>query len=1015
MTSEDSEIPASGQDAVEACYDEYLAAALRGEALDPEEFLRAWPEVPAVVRQRLNDIRRLAAPGAGELRPGARVAGYRLVEELGRGGMGVVWLATQEELGRAVALKLLRPELSTSPSAHERFRREARGLARVRHRHIVGVLDFGTAAGGLYLAMEFVAGRDLRSILAGQQRPDLGALVRWGAEVARALSCVHEAGILHRDIKPSNVRVDESGAAVLVDFGLVREIGDSLDSLTEGFTGSRPYASPEQLTGRALDARSDVYSLGVVLYEALAGRPPFTGRDQESLMEAILRGDPQPLRHLVRSLPRDLEIVVLKALERDPERRYASAAELADDLEAVLALRPIRARPPGWGGRARKWCRRNPWLAAGLGAAALALLAAIVAIAARSHLAQRERLAEAGALLAQGRELVDSIASSRAQQASLEFRVGLWQRSLHDSFLTEDQYAELDKSEDGVRAERRRREELTYQVLELLRRAEELDPGLEGADRVRAELYLQRMIEADGALDTIARDVYSDQVRRWDPSGELLRAARAPTVVEIHSDPPGAEVQAFRYREQSELFEGGEPRLVPVPVGDDPSAPRPGTWALRVTRAVGELRPGDAIVELAGWPIEGVLLVESEARAPGEWDRLAEIDGEPARCAWHLDQARAPRAGAAAAQPRRITIERPASRGGGRVELTLEELDAAGRRVLEARALAELGGVGARVWRDGEWIELELPRGLEVRASAAVPFATTAARLGTTPLSDIELVPGEYLFVFRRDGFESRRLSLRAGAGGSSRIDVRLAPEGGTPRGFVRVAAQWSERIPDFLIQEREVICAEYLEFLCDFDTLAEIDASNRTRYVPRGGERPEGYWPRSADGGFELPDDWRADWPVLGISFEDAQAYAAWLTRRARAEGRPWTLRLPTRAELVAASSGLRPAPFSYGYRFRPRWSKSCFAQRQASPEPVLRYPVDESPFGVYDVCGSAMEWIEDWYDRGRGLRWAMAGGWAQGNTDALRIEGGIGFLPDQTTGETGLRLVLVIDGEDP
>lgn len=1014
MTSDDSATPASGPEAFEACYDEYLAAALRGDAPEPDEFLRGRPEVPAEVRQRLHDIARLAASGTRELGPGARVAGFRLVEELGRGGMGVVWLATQEELGRGVALKLLRPELSTSPSAHERFRREARALARVRHRHIVGVLDFGAAAGGLYLAMEFVAGSDLRAVLAASRRPDLGTLVRWGAEVARALACVHEAGILHRDIKPSNVRIDESGAAVLVDFGLVREIGDSLDSLTEGFTGSRPYASPEQLTGRALDARSDVYSLGVVLYEALTGRPPFSGRDQESLMEAILRGDPSPPRRLVRSLPRDLEIVVLKALEREPSRRYASAAELADDLEAVLALRPIRARPPGPLGRARKWCRRNPWLAAGTGATVLTLCAGVVAMGARSHLAERERQTQARGLLAQARGLVESVGEGRAQQSSLEFRVALWQRSLHDSYLTEEQYAELDRSEDRVRAERRRREESTHQVLELLRRAEELDPALRGGDRVRAELYLQRMLEAEAALDTVARDVYSDQVRRWDPSGELLSSLRAPTRLEIHSDPPGAEVLAYRYREQSELFEGGEPRLVPAPVRDDPAAPRPGTWALRVSRGAGELRPGDAIVELADWPIEGLLLVESEDHAPGAWDRLVEIDGEPARCGWHLDAARLPRAGAAAAEPRAVVIERAAARGGGRIELTLEELDAAGRRVLEPRALAELGGVPARIWRDGGWLELELPRGLEVRPSAAVPFATPAARLGTTPLVGVELVPGEYLLLLRGEGREARRLSLRVQAGGNARVDLRLPPQGGTPRGFVRVAAQWTERIPDFLIQEREVTCAEYLEYLNDFDTLEAIDASPRPRHVPRGGERPEGYWPRAADGGFELPGDWRADWPVLGISWEDARDYAAWRTRRARAEGRAWTLRLPTRGELVAASGGLRPAPFSYGHRFRPRWSKSCFAQRQASPEPVLRYPVDESPFGVFDVCGGAMEWIEDWYDQARGLRWAMGGGWAQGGDAALRIEGGIGFLPEQSTGETGVRLVLAIDGED-
>ncbi len=274
---------------------------------------------------------------------------YVLRGELGHGGMGVVYRAWDPSLDREVALKVVKAGELAEPAQVERFDREARLAARLRHPGIVPVHEVGVLEGRHYFTMDLIEGRSLKEILVERTTP-LGQVVRLLAQVARAVDHAHRNGVVHRDLKPQNVLVEGLDRALVADFGLARDVkweGAQQATVSGQIMGTPAYMAPEQARGErgAVDARSDVWALGAILYEALAGRPPFQGESPFEVISQVLSDDPTPPRRMDPAAPRDLEVVCLKALEKDAARRYASAADLADDLDRFLAGEPIHARP----------------------------------------------------------------------------------------------------------------------------------------------------------------------------------------------------------------------------------------------------------------------------------------------------------------------------------------------------------------------------------------------------------------------------------------------------------------------------------------------------------------------------------------------------------------------------------------------------------------------------------------------------------------------------------------------
>lgn len=260
---------------------------------------------------------------------------YEVRRLLGKGGMGAVYLAADRALDRMVAIKMLPLRLAEEPEIVERFQREARALAKLRHPNLMHIYTVGQHEGRPYFAMEYVKGSTLSAVIAKTGRMPPPQVAHVAAEVMSALDKVHEAGIVHRDIKPGNVMVDEDGRAILMDFGLARQAQDAPLTADHTVLGTPNYMSPEQAEGKKLDARADIYSLGIVIYEMLAGAPPFHGKTSfEILRQHIESSVPAP-SELHPDIPEAFDLVVARAVAKSPDDRYGDVRQMAADLAQV--------------------------------------------------------------------------------------------------------------------------------------------------------------------------------------------------------------------------------------------------------------------------------------------------------------------------------------------------------------------------------------------------------------------------------------------------------------------------------------------------------------------------------------------------------------------------------------------------------------------------------------------------------------------------------------------------------
>ena len=310
-----------------------------------------------------------------------RIGKYELLAKLGQGAFGTVYKARQVSTGRIVAVKVLDAVLGMSRKARERFVREARAMAKLRHPGIVTVYEVDQERGTPFLSMEFIDGRTLAQVLEDGP-PDERQAAEWMAQIAEAVDHAHAHGIVHRDLKPSNVLIDASGRAVVTDFGLAKDVlADTQLTASNEVVGTPSYMSPEQVEGRPVDARSDVFSLGSVLYALLTGHAPFRGRATAVMLQVAER-DPEPPSRICPDVSRELEAICHKAMQKVPEGRYASAEAMAKDLRAFLSDSPVTARPDTPLRRVLRKARRS-WRAVALwGTALLALgIAGVIALA----------------------------------------------------------------------------------------------------------------------------------------------------------------------------------------------------------------------------------------------------------------------------------------------------------------------------------------------------------------------------------------------------------------------------------------------------------------------------------------------------------------------------------------------------------------------------------------------------------------------------------------------------------
>lgn len=362
--------------------EQYLADLQAGRNPDRQQLLAAHPDLAGMLENCLSGmefIHRAASPAANAGIP-MQLGDFRLVREVGRGGMGVVYEAEQISLKRRVALKVLRFGAAADSEAMQRFQREAETVAGLHHTNIVPIFAIGCEEGVNYYAMQFIEGRSLADVQKaewGEHRETrqksktesvglamldpLYKFANWGLQAAEALAHAHQRGVIHRDIKPSNLILDPDGRIWLTDFGLAKRMDDVSLSLAGAILGTPRYMSPEQASAakHPVDHRTDIYSLGATLYELATGRPLFEADSPHAVITQILNAEPPAPRVLCPDLPRDLETIILKCLAKEPAQRYQSAQALADDLRAFAEGRAIKARRATLSERTARWFKQQ--------------------------------------------------------------------------------------------------------------------------------------------------------------------------------------------------------------------------------------------------------------------------------------------------------------------------------------------------------------------------------------------------------------------------------------------------------------------------------------------------------------------------------------------------------------------------------------------------------------------------------------------------------------------------------
>ena len=424
---------------------EYMFLVDSGKSVSRDALLAKYSDVAAEIREHFsreaaltyalaptNTLTRSTLSSADDTsphhnKPLAEFGEYEIIREIARGGMGVVYKARHRKLDRVVALKMILGGKVSSRDQINRFYHEARAVAGLQHPGIIPVYEVGQFDGLHFFAMEYVQGASLRELTRDNPLP-IRSVIAYLRQIADAVQYAHDQGILHRDLKPSNVLIDESDRARVMDFGLAKQLDDDSEMTRTGqILGTASYMPPEQALGqqKQIDERSDVYSLGALLYTLVTGRPPFQADSSAATLLQVIESEPVALRVLNRDIDRDLETICLKCLEKEPGRRYASSAALADELGRYDRGEPISARPISRTVRTWKWCKRNP-VVAGLSVtvAAVLLISAIVSsifsIEANHNatLARQQRdRADEQTLLAQGKALDANQAAKREREA----------------------------------------------------------------------------------------------------------------------------------------------------------------------------------------------------------------------------------------------------------------------------------------------------------------------------------------------------------------------------------------------------------------------------------------------------------------------------------------------------------------------------------------------------------------------------------------------------------------------
>lgn len=888
-----------------------------------------------------------AFPGAG-----GTFGDYELLARVAEGGMGVVFRARDLKLNREVALKVMRGGALASSSRKRRFLMEAESVASLKHPNIVPIHEIGEAAGYPYYTMDFVPGLDLDEHVEQRSKSPQDT-ARLLSVIASAVHHFHQRGIIHRDLKPDNILVTEAGVPVVIDFGIAKRFSE--DESTASHTmegavlGTPHYMSPEQAAGRSheVDVRADVYSMGAILYQLLAGAKPFAEVQRQRLLDAIQAEDPIPLTTHQAGLERDLVAIVEMAMAKECERRYQSALELSQDLARYVEFEPVLARPASALYRARKVLRRHRGKA--LSAAALLLLS-LGALTLWGAERARHRAEIASAI----EEARQAPLAQRAQLfAEIQGRdpgnvvARLEQEKAREALAAEEAAAERARGEEqrrreAVAAEKLRRVEEERRRLEAERARERAQAALaerQAKDRARQELAAQAARERVARAEELLERALASQepLEALDLLGDALREAPAASQqLRLRIEQPYAARALDLAQAALDADQAGLARH----------------W-LRQAHKVSSLSPGD-LRRRVRTAARLQALTSGQARL-AEAKRLIEA-GEWLAARTALEQARAQGLSAERVAPDLALIEE-------RCRVRASTLLAGARDDLAQGRLRASFAKAAQAQRFVP--QAEEPQALRERAASALADealrqahlrARLEPRSGLAPLEEAlrELEGTRVVGSLRRELAARRRL-------------LELEPKVSL-KGWVYLPQVSPHSAAPLAIQSHEVTNEEFARFV------AAGGYTRRELWAPEAlplMERLRDATPGDPQRG---PRTWRqgsygeaanARRPVRGVSLYEAQAYARWLSGE-----RGLRYRLPSASEWELAA-GWDPET---GALRRYPWGADPATDHVLSgalvPEPIRSRPRDRSPLGAFDLAGSVSEWVHS--SEGVGLKGA-------------------------------------------
>ncbi|HWB18924.1 MAG TPA: SUMF1/EgtB/PvdO family nonheme iron enzyme, partial [Phycisphaerales bacterium] len=760
-------------------------------------------------------------------------------------------------------------------------------------------------------------------------------------------------------------------------------------------------------------------ALGAALFETLTGELPHP-IDHLPLTHALRRITDTPPRELAALRPDlrgDLDVILATALQSDRDRRYQSAQALAEDLEAFLAFRPIRARPPSRLRLARMWTARHPALATALGLVLITALAFLTFIAVQRHSARLKHERDISAALAQATQLVQSYTDQVSQTRLRQNELADVENWLY-RYNAPDRALELERREQQLLRAQSQHEAAFHQALDFLASAERLGVDEPSAKLLYAKLYLARLREAEASGDRFARNLYQNLVHENDPGNLLAGELIDQFPITIHTDPPNTQVHLFRLVEQSELLPDGEPRLIPIPFNDPnpaKTADLTRNFALTILDGKHLVDPNAIVLAVNSFPIRNSLLVTSAPGPIRPLDRLVSIDNQPIRELYDLSHL-----SSATSQPTTHTYKFAHPGIPDPITLTGPSLESLNITIADpASAIQGLGGV-ITIYHDGQTSDLVIPPTLRFCITSKPLLLSNASLLGTAPIENHPLDRGTYIALLLADNYEPLRIPIITresdARSNAAAPPWNLLPLGSTPENFVRLPDSLSMMMRPLWIMRREVTVAEYLEFLNDPETLAAIKNASTPMLVPRTTGIPE--FGRNPDGTYNPGEELQPNWPVPCVNWHDAKAYADWMTRRARAAGRDVHFDLPSHQEWLSAWGSSSDNQFPWGDHFRPWWASSNFARATPQIEPVMSFPIDESNLGVFDLAGSLSEWLDAWWMQSRDLREFAGGSWGNGGfnyREMFMLYGQNGITSKATSGTLGFRLVMRLGPPSP